>query len=210
MGACPFSNVPRVQVRCCAFDKDTDRFVSMDVQGYVFLWDPVGHGHNMSVVRKFRLENEYREECTCMLLEQNMLVVGARNQVSIYDPRQPISVLNAPLGRIPYEEEDFGIHSLAARSLSRQGPLLGIGLSSGGSVIFCDVRKFTSPVQHLGPKSMFHEPARSRTAAALNACCAPHPPMPDFVISQARRDLFLQGVSPLDLFLHTSITPHHI
>lgn len=164
----------------------------MDVQGNVFLWDSAGQGRTMSVLRKFQLGQEYREECTCMLLDQNMLVVGAREHVTIYDPRRPTSVLSTPLGKIAYDDEE-GVHAVAARSISKQGPLLGIGLSTGGNVMFCDVRKFTSrvPDQQTALKPTPVPAVRSSAVAALHACCSPHPALPSFVLSQARTELLL-------------------
>lgn len=194
------------QVRCCAFDRDTDRFVSMDVSGKIFLWDPAGTGGKMSVLRRFQLDPEYREECTCMLLDQNMLVAGAREHVTIYDPRRPAPILSTPLGKISCDDNEDVVHAVAARSLSKQGPLLGIGLSTGGSVMFCDVRKFSSSGANTGiglqtsiaPVSV----APSKAEAALNACCLPRPALPGAVSLQAQQELVLPRTIQ---FLHVQL-----
>ena len=167
----------------------------MDVSGKIFLWDPVGTGGEMSVVRKLQLDPEYREECTCMLLDQNMLVAGAREHVTIYDPRRPAPILSTPLGKISYDDV---INAVAARSLSKQGPLLGIGLSTGGNVMFCDVRKFSSNISDTSKglqaavAPVIEAPsAPSKAQAALDACCLTQPILPGLVSSQAKQDLVL-------------------
>eukprot|EP00892_Ulva_mutabilis_P006419 jgi/Ulvmu1/4149/UM019_0128.1 len=188
----------QTKVRCCAFDRDTERFVSMDVSGKIFLWDPAGMGGKMSVMRRFQLDAEYREECTCMLLDRNMLVAGAREHVTIYDPRRPTPILSTPLGKISCDDNEDVLHAVAARSLSKQGPLLGIGLSTGGNVMFCDIRKFCSSSNRgtdLETAVARVPVGTSKAEAALHACCSPCPTLPEAVSVQAKQALLLPGVS---------------
>lgn len=90
-----------MQVRCSSYDRDTERLVTMDVSGHVHLWDGVGNG-DMRVVRRFQIPHIFKEECTCMTLSDNMLMAGAREAVTIYDPRRSTSILSLPVARMSY------------------------------------------------------------------------------------------------------------
>jgi hypothetical protein len=75
----------------------------MDVSGHVHMWDPAGEsGGGMKVVRQFQIPHVFKEECTCMLLSDNMLLAGAKESVTIYDPRRPSAILCVPIGRMAY------------------------------------------------------------------------------------------------------------
>lgn len=133
-----------LQVRCCAFDQPTQRLATLDVSGTVCLWDPHSQG-DMRTVRQFSLDRSCREECTCMLLDHQMLAVGARHFVSLYDPRRKDAVASVPLAKIGYHggfpPPNTSSGAIAARSVGTQGCLLSVGLSSSGALLFLDKRK---------------------------------------------------------------------
>ena len=92
-----------MQVRCSSYDRHSERLVTIDVSGHVHLWDGVGNG-DMRVVRQFQIPHAYKEECTCMMLSDNMLMAGARDAVTIYDPRRPAPILSVPLAKMGYKQ----------------------------------------------------------------------------------------------------------
>ena len=154
-----------LQVRCCDFDRDTKRLVTLDVLGNTILWDPLSSS-NMRVTRQFRLRDNCREECTCMLLDQNMLSIGARECVTFYDARQRDCIASAPLAKIGYGHSFPHPAPIAARSLAVRGCLLSIGLSTGGGVMFIDKRKMSSCVT----QSQSSQRSRAKYSTVMAAC----------------------------------------
>jgi hypothetical protein len=123
----------------------------------------------MRVTRRFQLNPECREECTCLLLDQNMFSIGAREFVTFYDARRKDSVASTPIAKMGYTHEFPTNGSIAARSLAVKGCLLSVGLSTGGGVMFLDKRKLSSCVMEAGERV---GPARSKFAAAMAECAS--------------------------------------
>jgi hypothetical protein len=186
-----------VQVRCSSYDKATERLVTMDVTGRVLLWDPVGAG-DMRVVRQFQLPTSYKEECTCMLLSENMLMAGAKEYLTIYDPRRPAPVLSLPVAKLGYSRA-FHVYpqTVAARSLAVNGCLLSVGLSTTGAVMCLDKRMLTSgsvaPAALEASKGCISPNAIRRAASALAACVTPAPRLPAWLHSQCRSEVIFAG-----------------
>ena len=155
-----------MQVRCCGFDRDTQRLVTLDVLGNAIVWDPLSCG-DMRVTRRFRLSASCREECTCMLLDHNMLAIGARDYVTFYDARQQDSIACAPLAKVGYDATMLHHGPIAARSLASRGNLFSVGLSTGGGVMFLDKRKMSTCV----PAPVQRGRAKHTAAMAAIAAC---------------------------------------
>jgi hypothetical protein len=173
-----------LQVRCSGFDHATQRLVTLDVAGNTFLWDPLV-GSSMRVLRRFQLRSECRDECTCLLLDHHMLCVGARDCVTIYDPRRSDAVLRTPLARLGYSHHDPQSPSprptfpanTAARSLALKGCLLSVGLSTGGGVLFYDTRKLATCLCVAGERTTPSRRAFSQAmAACVNSTCSKRVP----------------------------------
>ena len=179
------------QVRCSGFDADTGRLVTLDVGGAAMVWDPLA-GSSMRVLRSFQLRADCREECTCLLLHHNMLVVGARDCMTLYDPRRKAAVASTPLARIGYDRSFTALNNIAARSLALNGCLLSVGLSSGGGVLFFDKRKMGTCVTLPGERSTA---ARGKFARAMHACTshAVDTAMPPMLETRLRRDALAAG-----------------
>lgn len=160
----------QIQVRCSAYDQPTQRLATLDVSGTVMLWDPHAQG-DMRTLRCFSLDRTCREECTSMLLDHNMLAVGARNYVSLYDPRRKDSVASVPLAKIGYHGSfpppNTSSGAIAARSLGTRGCLLSVGLSTSGALLFLDRRKLSTCIAEAQEQS---DAARSKFATAMSAC----------------------------------------
>lgn len=167
--------------------------MTLDVGGAAMVWDPLAGG-SMRVLRSFQLRADCREECTCLLLHHNMLVVGARDCMTIYDPRRKAAVASTPLARIGYDRSFTAHNNIAARSLALNGCLLSVGLSSGGGVLFFDKRKMGTCVAPPGERSTA---ARGKYARAMHACTS-HPvetAVPSMLETSLRRDALCAGAS---------------
>ena len=193
----PDATRTRMQVRCSSYDKATERLVTMDVTGCVMLWDPVGRG-DMRVVRQFQLPPSYKEECTCMLLSENMLMAGAKEYMTIYDPRRPAPILSVPVAKLGYSHA-FHVYpqTVAARSLAVNGCLLSVGLSTTGAVMCLDKRMLTAgsvlPAAVEASKGCPPPATVKRSAAALAACVTPSPQLPPWVVARCRSEVIFAG-----------------
>jgi hypothetical protein len=193
-------------VRCSGFDHATKRLVTLDVAGNTFLWDPLV-GSSMRVLRNFQLRPECRDECTCLLLDHNMLCVGARDCVTIYDPRRSDQVIRTPLAKLGYSNSSrldsrpaFPV-STAARSLALKGCLLSVGLSTGGGVIFYDTRKLSTCLSSAGERTT---PSRRTFAQAMNACVSSTSSkrVPPVVEMELRRSTMHTGMHLCEALTH--------
>ena len=154
-------------MRASGFDQSTQRLVTLDVSGTIVFWDPQGNA-GMRLARRFQLDPENRQECTCVSLDHHMIAVGAREFVTFYDARRRDSVASVPIAKVGYANAFPQHSSLAARSLAVRGCLVSVGLSSAGGVIFLDKRKMTTCLHEAGwPESAA---ARSKYTAAMSAC----------------------------------------
>jgi hypothetical protein len=96
---CDWECVLVVQVRCSGYERSVQRLATLDVAGHVMLWDTVPGAGDLCVQRRFQLLDAYRDECTCLCLDGDMLLVGAREYVTMYDPA---TVAIAPLRPLAY------------------------------------------------------------------------------------------------------------